>query len=83
VAEEENEGLVAPPEEEEHDDANRAVASTMILSWGYDREAERLEVSFDNCAAVRPPKRKFTPHGNTSIYRFRSRAYAQDLGEWH
>jgi len=35
-------------EEEEHDDAEREVASSMVSSWGYDREGETLSVQFVN-----------------------------------
>lgn len=50
----EEELFAEPPEEEdglgeeEHDDANRAVASSMVASWGYDRAAEQLQVFFTN-----------------------------------
>lgn len=33
---------------EEHDDSERAVASSMVAAWGYDRVNEQIEVSFDN-----------------------------------
>lgn len=44
---------VQPLEEEEpaleaQDDANRAVASSMVASWGYDRADEQIEVFFNN-----------------------------------
>ena len=40
----------AQEEEEQHDeeDEQRDPGSTMIASWGYDREAEQLEVTFQN-----------------------------------
>jgi hypothetical protein len=35
-------------EEEEQDDEARPVASTMVAEVGYNREANELEVTFDN-----------------------------------
>lgn len=48
AAEAEEQAAEAAEEQEEEEDEQRDPGSTMIASWGYNREEELLEVTFQN-----------------------------------